>query len=42
MWVRFNVRSISFSQIWGLRGSCEACGGNVGGWELSELYLKCR
>jgi hypothetical protein len=30
------MESISFSHILGLRVSCEACGGNVGGWEGSH------
>ena len=32
-----NMESISFDQILGLRGSCEACGGDVGGWEGSHV-----
>ena len=32
--------SISFDQILGLRGGCEACGGDVGGWEGSHVMCQ--
>ena len=30
------MESISFSQILGSHGSCDTCGGNMGGWEGSH------